>query len=118
MKFDDFLLVVFGGGVKAELIQDGEYIIQHAGRKGCEKGSWQHKKTGDPGCSRRETLRSLAAHLPKGQWILKTISIRAADVSGFMKAMSKDVMDNYIKAGNKVMIATIGPTEGLLVPFD
>ena len=44
--------------------------------------------------------------------------ISVESVQSFFKAMSKEVLDKFIGAGNKVYQVTVGPKEGLLIPFD
>lgn len=44
--------------------------------------------------------------------------ISVESVQSFFKSMSKEVLEKFIGVGNKVYMVTVGPKEGLLIPFD
>ena len=49
--------------------------------------------------------------------MLRTI-VHIQAVAKYFEKMTKDVMEKYAQAGNRVFYATIGPRQGCVTPFD
>jgi hypothetical protein len=66
----------------------------------------------------RRVLMADAAELQLYMLDAGLTSVTPEAVVQFLKAMSKDVVQKYVAGGKKIRVCTLGPGEGLLLPFN